>query len=88
MAATLPLKRKKVTEADIEAVINKGGATKKEVNEDVIKYINMKLTAGVLDRIRAIRERRPRKLGSPKLGISTHDWILEAILERLDKEEN
>lgn len=90
MAATLPLQRKKPSEADIEAVINKGGKTTKESttdNPDAIKFLNMKLTAGVLERIRVLREKRPRKIGSPKLGVSAHDWILEAIVEKLEREE-
>lgn len=95
MGATLPLVRKKTpTEAEIDAVINKGGSTTREAtqpvlstpNDDTVKYFNMRLTSGVLKRIEAFREKRPRKLGSPKLGISTHDWILEAIEEKMQRE--
>ena len=51
-----------------------------------VKFFNLRLTAGVLKRITTLREKRPRKLASPKLGISTHDWILEAIEEKMQRE--
>lgn len=92
MAATLPVRPKKpVTEADIEAAINKGGSTVKEaqnpsLDDDTVKYFNLRLTSGVLKKIERFREKRPRKLASPKLGISTHDWILEAIEEKMQRE--
>lgn len=92
MATTLPPQRKKpATEAEIEAVILKGGSTtKKDVasqqGEDTIKFFNLRLTAGVLKRIEEFRAKRPRKLASPKLGISTHDWMLEAIEEKMQRE--
>lgn len=89
MATTLPPQRNKVTEAQIEAVINKGGKTTKEVHSidpETVKHINIRLTSDILSNIEKKREKRPRKPGSPKLGISTHDWIVEAILEKLDRE--
>ena len=92
MAATLPPPRKKtVTEAEIEAVINKGGSTTKQtdkpvVADETVKYFNLRLTAGVLKDIEELRANRPRKLASPKLGISTHDWMLEAIQEKMERE--
>lgn len=90
MATTLPPQRNKVTEAQIEAVINKGGKTTKEVHSidpETVKHINIRLTSDILSNIEKKREKRPRKPGSPKLGISTHDWIVEAILEKLDREK-
>ena len=91
MATTLPPTRKKPTEAEIDAVINKGGSTTVKAdrsagNDDTVKFFNLRLTAGVLKRITTLREKRPRKLASPKLGISTHDWILEAIEEKMQRE--
>ena len=93
MATTLPPLRKKPTEAQIEAVINKGGSTttakaeKLIENEDTVKFFNLRLTVGVLNKIASFREKRPRKLASPKLGISTHDWVLEAIEEKMQREK-
>jgi hypothetical protein len=89
MAATLPPARKpKISEAEIEAVINKGGKTISEVpvvDPDKPKHINIRLTSQIVSDIDRQREKRPRKPGSPKLGISIHDWIVEAILEKLDR---
>ena len=92
MATTLPPQRKKQpTEAEIEAVINKGSSTlKKEaqpIDDDTVKFFNLRLTQGVLNKIEGLRAKRPRKLASPKLGISTHDWILEAIEEKMAREK-
>lgn len=92
MAATLPPPRRKpATEAEIEAVINKGGSTTKKTDkpvddENTVKFFNLRLTAGVLKAIEELRAKRPRKLASPKLGISTHDWMLEAIAEKMERE--
>ncbi|GAB3900853.1 hypothetical protein GCM10028825_52540 [Spirosoma agri] len=92
MATTLPPPRKKAaTEAEIEAVINKGGSTTKKVekspdDENTVKFFNLRLTSGVLKKIEELRAKRPRKLASPKLGISTHDWMLEAIEEKMQRE--
>ncbi|SFF02427.1 hypothetical protein [Spirosoma endophyticum] len=92
MATTLPPQRKKQpTEAEIEAVINKGSSTLKKddqpIDDDTVKFFNLRLTQGVLTKIEGLRAKRPRKLASPKLGISTHDWILEAIEEKMAREK-
>lgn len=90
MAVSLsPPKRKAPTESDIEAVINKGGKPTIETDaesDEVPKHINTRLTRGILRQIDALRAQRPRKPGSPKLGISQHDWIVEAVLEKLDRD--
>lgn len=92
MPTTLPPPRKsKPTEAEIEAVINKGSSALKAdaqpLDDDTVKFFNLRLTQGVLTRIEGLRAKRPRKLASPKLGISTHDWILEAIEEKMKREK-
>lgn len=87
MAVSLPPKRKVPTEAQIEAVINKGG--KPTVGADAepsVKHFNIRLTGDILSQIDELRAKRPRKPGSPKLGVSTHDWIVEAVLEKLKRE--
>ncbi|GAB3901507.1 hypothetical protein GCM10028825_53870 [Spirosoma agri] len=91
MAVSLsPPKRKVPTEAQIEATINKGGKPTIEVvdleQDNVPKHINTRLTKGILRQIDELRASRPRKPGSPKLGISTHDWIVEAVLEKLERD--
>lgn len=91
MATTLPPPRKpKLTEADIEAVINKGGSTIKESapsDPDRAKHINVRLTGQIISEIDNRRLKRPRRPGSPKPGISIHDWIVEAVLEKLQNEK-
>jgi len=94
MAVSLsPPKRKAPSEAEIEAVINKGGkptskvdAVESEESDDAVKHINTRLTKGIIRQIDDLRAQRPRKPGSPKLGVSIHDWIVEAILEKLDRD--
>lgn len=89
--STSPPPRRRPTEADIEAVINKGGKPTNDAVDDIDgdetpKHINTRLTKGIIRQIDTLRASRPRKPGSPKLGISTHDWIVEAVLEKLDRE--
>lgn len=92
MAVSLspPPKRKMPTEAEIDAVINKGGKPTIDVTDheldDTPKHVNTRLNKGILRQIDALRATRPRKPGSPKLGISQHDWIVEAILEKLERD--
>lgn len=88
MATTLPPARKKnLSEAEIEAVINRGGsAISKSADPEKPKHINVRLTEKIIDEIEQSRAKRPRKPGSPKLGISIHDWIVEAVLEKLANE--
>lgn len=89
MPVTLPPKRKKPTEAEIEAVISKGGKTMQESSRrpDDVKHINIRLTSEIIGQIDALRAKRRRKPGSPKLGVSLHDWIVEAVLDRLEREK-
>ncbi|MEZ0487886.1 hypothetical protein [Fibrella aquatica] len=89
MAVSLaPPPRKQPSEAQIEAVINKGGKPTVDdtSSDEAPKHINTRLTKGIISRIDALRAERPRKPGSPKLGISTHDWIVEAVLEKLERD--
>ena len=98
MPVTMPPKSalgKPKTEAEIEAIINKGGSPMFDVSRapsdhdgDKPKAVNLRLTVGVLNRIDTQREKRPRKLASPKKGISQQDWLVEAVLEKLQREES
>lgn len=92
MALSLPpQKRKKPTEAEIEAVINRGGdvATSPQIEPDDNSpiHINTRLTRKIVSQIDVLRASRPRKPGSPKLGISLRDWIVEAVIEKLDRDQ-
>ena len=79
----------KLDEKRIDAIINRGsttvGATPPAPAQ--LKNFNIKITAGTLASIDEVRAQRPRKPTSPKLGISTQDWILEAISEKLEREQ-
>jgi hypothetical protein len=77
-------------EKKIEAVINRGSSqltADTEVESVVIKNFNIKLTSTMLRLIDDLRAKRPRKPTSPKLGISTQDWLLEAINEKITREK-
>ena len=75
-------------EKKIEAVINRGStALAPEAPEASIKNFNIKLPSTMLTVIDDLRAKRPRKPMSPKLGISTQDWLLEAIQEKIQREQ-
>ncbi len=87
--STKPPLRKLVSESEIDAVINKGGSPTKSTaaaDPNVIKNFNIRLNEEVLSEIHQLKELRPQKVGSRRKGISVHDWILEAILDKIDKE--
>jgi hypothetical protein len=79
----------KLDEKKINAIINRGSSSV-EANPPApvqLKNFNIKITAGTLANIDEVRAKRPRKPTSPKLGISTQDWILEAIADKLEREQ-
>ncbi len=79
----------KLDEKKIDAIINRGSSSVGTVPQAPaqLKNFNIKITAGTLASIDEVRAKRPRKPTSPKLGISTQDWILEAISEKLEREQ-
>jgi hypothetical protein len=89
MPVSPPLQRKnRLTEADIEKVILKGGAppASEEGDPDTIRHVSARLTDGIIRQIDALRASRPRKMGSPKMGVSLRDWIVEAVMEKLERD--
>lgn len=62
---------------------------KAEVEEhpDTIKQTTVALTVGELARIRTLRELRPKPRTQRKPAISLTEWVLEAVLEKLEREE-
>ena len=93
MATSLPPQRKpKLSETEIEAIISRGGsptpapASLGAEDREKPKFFNVRLSVGIFQDIDALRAKRTRKPGSPKLGVSTHDWIVEAVLEKLKRD--
>jgi hypothetical protein len=78
-----------LNEKKINAIINRGsssvGTTRPAPAQ--LKNFNIKVPADTLASIDEVRAKRPRKPTSPKLGISTQDWLLEAIAEKLEREQ-
>lgn len=81
--------RGKLDEKKITAIINRGSSSVAPSPTDAVqlKNFNIKITASTLASIDEVRAMRPRKPTSPKLGISTQDWLLEAIAEKLEREQ-
>lgn len=79
---------RKLDDKKIEAIINRGSSSLAPSSPEPtqIKNFNIKITADILAKIDEMRAKRPRKPTSPKLGISTQDWLLEAIAEKLERE--
>lgn len=73
----------------IDAIINRGSSSVSSglPEPPQIKNFNIKITSDTLASIDEVRAKRPRKPTSPKLGISTQDWLLEAIAEKLEREQ-
>lgn len=89
-----PPRSKPTTEAEIEAIINKGGAvpnpsnpTPSETDPKAIRHVNARLTEEIIRQIDALRASRPRKMGSPKMGVSLRDWVVEAVMEKLKRDQ-
>lgn len=99
-AAPVALPAPDLDEKKVEEVINRGStsltaapaaevpASPVAAAADVrLKNFNIKLPAATLAVIDELRAKRPRKPTSPKLGISTQDWLLEAIEEKIQREQ-
>lgn len=96
MALTLPptrTKKEAASEADIEAMINRGGevavskeAPPAEVDPNTVRHVNARLTEAIIRQIDTLRAARTRKIGSPKMGVSLRDWVVEAVMEKLERD--
>lgn len=81
---------KKVSEKKLQEFINGGGApTKKGVetlsDNAATKSIKLIMTTDEMRTIKQLRDKRqpPR---SRKISISVHDWVIEAIHEKIERE--
>ncbi|RYY78742.1 MAG: hypothetical protein EOO69_09440 [Moraxellaceae bacterium] len=94
MPVTPPPRANKKSEAELDAFVNRGGqpapspaSQAEKVNPDTIRHVNTRLTEGLIQQIDELRAKRPRKMGSPKLGISLRDWIVEAVEEKIVRDK-
>ena len=77
-----PKAQKESSEVDINALINRGGSPPtlhEEQSTDAVKLVQLRLGLELLEKIDASRSKRLVK-------IPRHTWILEALLEKLDRE--
>lgn len=92
MSISLPPPRKKVSEKEIDAIINKGGKTtveskeKPKVSSSSTKSIKLVMTTDEMETIKELRDQRPAPNRSRRLAISVHDWVIEAIQEKIERE--
>jgi len=84
--AEVPRKEASINDAQIKALINKGGTpplTPKTAKNksNTLKNVQLRLTEDVLSEIDFAIQKRNKIVP-----ISRHTWLLEAIAEKLDKE--
>ena len=70
-------------------VINQAAQTAKQSkpNDKAYKNFNIHIFNEEMEEINALRELRPRPRRGTRLGISIHDWIIEAIQEKIEREK-
>lgn len=83
--------KKRVSEQQIDAIINKGGKTTVESKEqpadpNSTKSIKLIMTVDEMEAIKRLRDKRPAKSRSRKITISVHDWVIEAVQEKIERE--
>ena len=78
----------KPTEQKILDVINKGGKpTKQATNGKGYKNFNIKIWDEEMAQINELRALRPKHRRGIRLGISLYDWIIEAVQEKIEREQ-
>ncbi|GHB87319.1 hypothetical protein [Persicitalea jodogahamensis] len=102
MSITPPPKRKGATdqapslniasERKMEEVINRGSTAvasrlSSEKDQPTVKNFNVRIMSDRLNVVNSLRDLRPKKPLSPKPGISLQDWVLEAIEEKIKREQ-
>lgn len=85
-----PAPEKKVAEKKIQEFINRGGkpTSRGEEAEESggTKSIKLVMTSKEMSDVKAVRDKRPKPRGR-KIPISIHDWVIEAIQEKLEREQ-
>ncbi|WP_421830738.1 hypothetical protein [Larkinella sp.] len=82
---------RKVSEKKIQQFISQGGSptAKNRMGQDdpeEMKSIKLIMTASEMETIKHLRDKRPRSR-SRKITISVHDWVIEAIQEKIEREK-
>lgn len=78
----------KISEKEIQHIINKGGSPIQITNkaEDKIKNFNLLILESDLNLIGELCDKRPKKPGRV-IGFSKKDWLLEAVQEKIEREQ-
>jgi hypothetical protein len=77
----------KTTEQKTLDVINKGGKpTKTTTNGKGYKNFNIRIFDEEMAAINDLRALRPKPRRGTRLGISLHDWLVEAIEEKIERD--
>ena len=79
MAISRKPSKSDVSEATINAIIEKGGSIAQDKKDAGKKNLQLRLETNLIDQIDEIRGKRT-------IPPSRHTWILEAIYEKLQKE--
>lgn len=79
---------KKVSEKKLKEFINGGGSPTSKAEANLItggtKSIKLIMTGEEMESIKQLRDKRPHR--SRKITISVHDWVIEAIQEKIERE--
>lgn len=79
----------KVPEKKIQEFINRGGSPTSRGEEAVdtggTKSIKLILENKEMSAIKVLRDKRPSR--SRKIPISVHDWVIEAVQEKIEREQ-
>lgn len=78
----------KISEKEIQLIINKGGSPIQaaEPVKNNVKNFNLHVLESDLDTIGQLCNKRPKKPGRI-IGFSKKDWLLEAIQEKIEREQ-
>lgn len=78
----------KISEKEIQHIINKCGSPIQSTNkvEDKIKNFNLLILENDLNLIGELCNKRPKKPGRI-IGFSKKDWLLEAVQEKIEREQ-
>jgi hypothetical protein len=58
-----------------------------EEDDQALKGMNIKLLPAEIKAIHQLRAQRPGARGRKRLAISLHDWIIEAVQEKIEREQ-